>query len=332
MQGALRRAGIESRFLEVDGIRLHYVAGPPRDEALVLVPGQSMSWESYHRVLPRLSRRFEVYAVDVRGHGQSARTPGKYTFDRMGRDLEVLVRQVVRRPVVASGNSSGGLIALWLAANAPDMVRGVVPEDPPLFSAEWPRIRDCFVYGFMRDVVDALGGPEPDLAGCIGRLRIPVEGSERIMNFPRPLAVVLGALIRVHQRLRPGRPVDLPGLPAAVRVWIKSLSSFDPEFARAFLDGYAAQSLDHAAMLSKVRCPMLLLHANWFVHPKLGLCGAMEDRDVERALSLVPGSKSVRVRQGHTIHLEAPALFVQHVNAFADSLRDSGATRHAAAV
>jgi pimeloyl-ACP methyl ester carboxylesterase len=42
----------------------------------------------------------------------------------------------VRRPAIVSGNSSSGLIALWLAANAREHVAGIVVEDAALFSAE----------------------------------------------------------------------------------------------------------------------------------------------------------------------------------------------------
>jgi pimeloyl-ACP methyl ester carboxylesterase len=49
-----------------------------------------MPWQSYQRVLPELSRRFHVFAVDVRGHGRSGWTPGRYTFQNMGRDFAAL--------------------------------------------------------------------------------------------------------------------------------------------------------------------------------------------------------------------------------------------------
>jgi type I restriction enzyme, R subunit len=56
-------------------------------------------------------------------------------------------------------------------------------------------------------------------------------------------------------------PVDIPYFPG-----FKSLSMYDPDFARAFLDGRFYEGLDHAAVLSRVQCATLILHANWFRH------------------------------------------------------------------
>ena len=64
----------------LDGVKHHYVEGPKNGPAVVLVPGQSMPWESYQKVLPLLAPRFHVFALDVRGHGKSQHTPGQYTF------------------------------------------------------------------------------------------------------------------------------------------------------------------------------------------------------------------------------------------------------------
>jgi pimeloyl-ACP methyl ester carboxylesterase len=71
-------------------------------------------------------------------------------------DFEAFIEEAVGEPAVVSGNSSGGLLALWLAANSPDNVHGVVPEDPPLFSSEYPRIRDTFAWDAMETAHDFL--------------------------------------------------------------------------------------------------------------------------------------------------------------------------------
>jgi pimeloyl-ACP methyl ester carboxylesterase len=47
---------------------------------------------------------------------------------------------VIGEPVYVTGNSSGKLLAVWLAANRPDLVKAVVLEDPPLFSSDYPEI------------------------------------------------------------------------------------------------------------------------------------------------------------------------------------------------
>jgi pimeloyl-ACP methyl ester carboxylesterase len=53
---------------------------------------------------------------------------------------------VIGETAVVSGHSSGGLLAVWLAANAPDTVRGVILEDPPLFTTTLPRAEKTWNY------------------------------------------------------------------------------------------------------------------------------------------------------------------------------------------
>ena len=310
---------IRERSTVVDGVRLNYAeagAGPP----LVLVPGQSFPWQSYQRVIPRLASRFHVFALDVRGHGRSEHTPGRYTFSRCGQDLVGFLRTVVGRPAICCGNSSGGLICIWAGAHAPELVRAVLAEDPPLFSAEWPRLRDdTWVHSFFTHVVATL----PDLARLFSTLRLPTREGKKLMSFPRPLAWILGGAIRRRQRARPGAPVDIPWLPMQVRLFVRGLSEYDAGFTRACLDGSMCD-MDHAACLSRLRCPMLLIQAHSFRDESLGLVGAMDDADVQRARQAKPDLVVESWPHPHVVHLAAPRRYIRAVHDLA--LRSAGGT------
>ncbi len=291
----------------LDGVRHHYAEGPDHGPAVVLVPGQSMPWESYQKVMPLLARHFHVFALDVRGHGKSEHTPGQYSFSRCGKDLVLFLRQVVKRPAVCCGNSSGGLIALWAAANAPELVSALLMEDPPLFTTEWPRLRDdTWVYGFFVHTVKTL----PDLAGFFSTLTIPSQGKLELMSFPRPLAWVLGGAIRRRQARAPGAPVDIAWLPLPVRLFVRGLSEYDVDFTRACTDGRMCD-MDHSAALEAVRCPALLIQADSFRHPQKGLVGAMGDEDVARARAVLPPLEVERWHSAHVVHLANPRRYVQ---------------------
>ncbi|GMU60101.1 MAG: hypothetical protein AMXMBFR34_18640 [Myxococcaceae bacterium] len=152
--------------------------------------------------MPRLARRFHVYALDVRGHGKSQHRPGRYSFTRCALDLIELLCEVVKRPALVTGNSSGGIIGMIAAARAPEWVRGLLMEDPPLFSTDWPRLRDdTWVHGFFVHTVKTL----PDLATYLSTLQIPSKGKVKLMSFPRPLAWLLGGAIRRRRRSTPAR-------------------------------------------------------------------------------------------------------------------------------
>src|ERR1700678_144318 len=126
------------QLVDLGDVRLNYATtGGAELPALLLVPGQSESWWGYEQAMPLLAEHFQVYAVDLRGQGRSSWTPGRYTLDIWGNDLVRFIDLVIGRPAVVSGNSSGGILAAWLAAyGKPGQVRGAVLEDAPVFASE----------------------------------------------------------------------------------------------------------------------------------------------------------------------------------------------------
>ena len=86
-----------------------------------------------------------VAAVDLRGHGRSAKPDDGYDFDALTSDLLSAMEILgLDRPVVA-GQSTGGNLAVELAYRAPEGVRAVVGVDGGTFELqrEWPRWEDC---------------------------------------------------------------------------------------------------------------------------------------------------------------------------------------------
>jgi pimeloyl-ACP methyl ester carboxylesterase len=300
-------------YFDTGTVRINHAVGPPNGPPLVLIPAQTGTWQSYRRVLPALSKRFQVYAVDLRGHGRSSWTTGDYSWRSVGGDLRAFLEGAVRRPAVVAGNSSGGIVALWCAANVPDLVAGVVLEDAPVFSAEMPRFRDRdrYVYEGLRHLVDTIGDVRNrDLADYLRGITKPEPGG-REKKVPEWFLRYLSRKIRRFQERHPGEPVDLKPLPEVVRLMFRSLSMFDPDFARAFVDGRFYDGIDHAEALSRVRCPLLVLHGDWFRDERHGLVGAMDDADAARILDLVPQARYERIRGNHVLHFFAPRRYVK---------------------
>jgi pimeloyl-ACP methyl ester carboxylesterase len=278
-----------------------------------------MTWDSYVRALPLLAPDFHIVVMDVRGHGGSSWTPGEYDFPTMGADAAALLETIANAPVIVSGNSSGGLIALWLAANRPDLVAGIVMEDAPVFSSEWPRLKDdCYVYQVFEQVSRSLSGPSKrDLAGFFAGLKVPVEHGQRLWSLPRWLMEPLGWVASVHETVKPGEPVDIAFLPPSMRLIVRSLTAYDPQFSVAFLDGSACRDFDHADALARVRCPAMFLHADWFRVGGDGmLVGSVDDSDVSRMRELVPGLRYVRMHSGHMIHFYNPREYAAQIRRF----------------
>ncbi len=319
----LARAGFRQEFAEFDGVLINCVRGPEAGVPVLLIPGQMSLWSSYRQVMPKLARRFTVYAIDVRGHGNSSWTPGDYSWDSAGTDVARFVRQVVGRPAIVSGNSSGGILALWCASHVPEQVAAIVLEDPPIFSAEMPRFRDRdrWVYNSLAHYVQVLGDLDHQRLADIYRQEIPVAESKTI-RMPDRFVDFLDRLVTRYQRQHPGRPASLGvrWLPRSLNELIRAASMFDPDFARAFVDGRFYGSLSHEAALRTTTAPVLLLHANWNRYDRYGLVGAMDDDDAGRVRELAPQTVYRRIDAKHVIHDDKPREFIAAVTDFADTL------------
>ena len=106
--------------------RLHVVQGGAGDP-VVFLHGMGTSATTWNRCMELLQDRFTVVAPDLLGHGESPvlDDPAEYTRDRTLIDLDDIVSELERPPVLV-GHSLGGYLALAYAATRPDAVRGVV--------------------------------------------------------------------------------------------------------------------------------------------------------------------------------------------------------------
>jgi pimeloyl-ACP methyl ester carboxylesterase len=323
----VRVSGIPSGFTEkqfnTGEVILNYVEGPDNGVPLLLIPGQMESWQGYKLVMPELAEKFHVFSVDLRGHGKSSRTPGQYSYNICGNDLKLFLINVVKKPAIVSGLSSGAVLTVWLAANASDYVDAIIAEDPPMFSSIWPRIREEKYMAYLfQNAVDTLGGPEGrNLEAYYTRSGIPKEGKDELLYIPAPIAKGIACLFNINKKYRPNRTYDPPFLPFNQRVSFKFLLEYDVDFSLATIDGRLSEGFDPEDALKKVKCPMLLLHASWSRHETWGLIGAMDDADVQRIKSLVEGIRYARIDSYHGIHMLKPKLYLEQVNNFVDGLQ-----------
>lgn len=97
-------------------------SGPP---LLLLHPiGLDGTWWSDY--VTAFAHRYQVIAVDLRGHGQSSRINGPVTLDQLAADVAFLLAQVATRPAHVIGVSMGGMVAQHLALRDPESVASLV--------------------------------------------------------------------------------------------------------------------------------------------------------------------------------------------------------------
>jgi pimeloyl-ACP methyl ester carboxylesterase len=267
----VRRAGFRGRRVSLpSGTDLHLVEGPDNGPPIMLLHGHGAAWNSYARALPRLAADFHVHVVDVAGHGVSARTPGRYDVHHLGRDAVDLIREVIGEPVILSGHSSGGLIAAWFATAAPELVRGVVFEDPPFFSTDPERMPQQFNYvdlaapahEFLQQETVGDAAPRDSAAGDVA------PGDTACHDFPSWYIAHNGWLgyfgrgregivkqAVSYQRKHPDRPLSLWFLPPGTNESFAYMHLFDPVFADAFYTLDWQSGFDQAETLARVVAP-----------------------------------------------------------------------------
>lgn len=166
------RAPDRPRFREIrvsTGVRLHYAQqGDPAGRPVILLHGWSDSWHSFSLVLPRLSERHHVYALDLRGHGGSDRPASGYAMADMAADVLAFLDAKGIGAAVVVGHSMGSLVAQQVALAAPDRVTGlvlvgsgptgrneVIPGLEPDVSALADPVDEAFVREFQASTVHA---------------------------------------------------------------------------------------------------------------------------------------------------------------------------------
>ena len=103
-------------------------AGREAPDAPVLLLGPSLGstvalWEPQ---VPVLARNLRVVRFDLRGHGRSLVPPGPYTVEDLGRDVLELMDHLGIARAHYAGVSLGGMIGMWVAANAPERLERLV--------------------------------------------------------------------------------------------------------------------------------------------------------------------------------------------------------------
>src|SRR4051794_18847299 len=116
------------RFVEVDGLRVHYIARG-KGRPVVLIHGNGTMAEDFVicGLVDQLAKRYRVIAIDRPGFGHTERPRHRiWTASAQARLVRrVLERLNVERPVIV-GHSWGNIVSLALATQAPDELQGLL--------------------------------------------------------------------------------------------------------------------------------------------------------------------------------------------------------------
>jgi len=116
------------RFIEVDGVRLHYFEqgeGP----TLLLLHGTVVTADDFRAsgLMERLSQSYRVIAIDRPGFGYSDRPRAtSWTPQAQARLMLLALRQLGADQALVLGHSWGTMVALEMALQAPDTITGLL--------------------------------------------------------------------------------------------------------------------------------------------------------------------------------------------------------------
>lgn len=159
----------QSKFAEVNGVKLHYlVAG--KGDPVVLLHGFAETSHMWLPLISKLADRHTVIAPDLRGFGQSASPEDGYTKKAMAQDIHALVKSLKYDRIRLVGHDIGLMVAYAYAAQYPSEVDRLV-----LMEAFLPGVGAWNNVFLLRDLWHFHFFGKTPLALVTGRERIYLE-------------------------------------------------------------------------------------------------------------------------------------------------------------
>jgi pimeloyl-ACP methyl ester carboxylesterase len=158
--------GFTSGYADVNGVKLHYVAGGQGQRTLLLIPGWPQTWYAWRKVMPELAKTHRVIAVDTRGMGTSSRPETGYDTKTAARDVIALMTRIGVSRYSVIGHDVGMWIAYALAAQNSEAIDklvmteatipGVTPWPPMLLPPPANAGMAQFMFNQLRDLPEFL--------------------------------------------------------------------------------------------------------------------------------------------------------------------------------
>lgn len=104
-------------YIQLNGQILYYEK-TGEGKPVILLHGNGETHKIFDALIPKLARRYEVYAIDSRGHGQSADAMDLH-YEDMAEDVAEFARALDLRSPALYGFSDGGIVGLLAASKYP---------------------------------------------------------------------------------------------------------------------------------------------------------------------------------------------------------------------
>lgn len=334
------KLGLEEKQFQLDdGSIINYAEGPNNGPNIVLLHGQMVDWKDYRTVLPELTKKFHVFALDYYGHGKSSKNPDLYNIERISSDIALFIKEKVGASTIISGHSSGALIAAYIAAEYPENIKAVILEDGPFFATEKGRAESTFSYKIFQNIHNYLT-EKPDMT----YFEYNLEHNPMRMLFNKNgkdnwRKIVAEPAMKLFRKDMAKIPVIWYYPPELGVNTLLQLSAnlqdktghFDLRFSDTFYDFSFFNNRKQEEFLKQISVPVCILHvsppketAPSYYTAEGILISAMDEKDAQRVNELIPRSILIDgFKSMHDIHADQPKKYINKIIEFLDML-DNG--------
>jgi len=178
-------AGARHETAAVNGTQLHYVTAGDQGVPVLLVHGFPETWWAFHKLIPLLADRHRVYAVDLRGFGDSDVADENYSGAVAAEDLHALIGHLSMGAMHVVGQDVSGGVIYRLAATHPENVISLTAIESALAGFGAERLADVTHGGVW--YIGALAAPgiagllfEKEARAFIGEYLYPLYGATAV--------------------------------------------------------------------------------------------------------------------------------------------------------
>lgn len=175
------QGGTQHGMAAVNDTRLHVVTAGDRGAPVLLVHGFPETWWAFRRLIPLLAARHRVYAVDLRGFGDSDVADERYSGAVAAEDLHALIEHLAVGPMHVVGQDVSGGVVFRLAATHPEDVISLTAVESGLAGFGAERLADVTQGGAW--YIGALAAPgvaallfEKEARAFVGDYLYPLYG------------------------------------------------------------------------------------------------------------------------------------------------------------
>lgn len=112
-------------YIQLNDVKIYYeISG--HGEPLLLLHGVGGFIESFYKIIPSLSKKYKVIAMDSRGHGRSSDTTESITYEKMALDVVSLLNHLNIKKTNVLGWSDGAITAIHLSIYSPERINSII--------------------------------------------------------------------------------------------------------------------------------------------------------------------------------------------------------------